>query len=117
MEILALLLKKNKSIKPYRTKFGLEHFIDMYADDLSVYLEFKRKSKFENKQNVRNVLQTLDRFREWSGLSINLDLSKVWRTFLTFCLFSNLLFLLNSRYTDRSSAYMSMKCSRPNFVL
>ena len=67
MEILALLLKKNKSIKPYRTKFGLEHFIDMYADDPSVYLEFKRKSKFENKQNVKNVLQTLDRFREWSG--------------------------------------------------
>ena len=44
----------------------------MYADDLSVYLEFKRKSKFENKQNVKNVLQTLDKFREWSGLSINL---------------------------------------------
>ena len=72
MEILALLLKRNKSIKPYRTKFGLEHFIDMYADDLSVYLEFKRKSKFENKQNIKNVLQTLDKFREWSGLSINL---------------------------------------------
>ena len=53
MEILALLLKKNKNIKPYRTKFGLEHFIDMYADDLSVYLEFKRKSKFENKQNIK----------------------------------------------------------------
>ena len=63
MEILALLLKKNRSIKPYRTKFGLEHFIDMYADDLSVCLEFKRKSKFENKQNVKNVLQTLDKFR------------------------------------------------------
>ena len=72
MEILALLLKKNKNIKPYRTKFGLEHFIDMYADDLSVYLEFKRKSKVENKKNIKNVLQTLDKFREWSGLSINL---------------------------------------------
>ena len=72
MEILALLLKKNKSIKPYRTKFGLEHFIDMYADDLSVYLEFKKKNKFENKRNIKNVLQTLDKFKEWSGLSINL---------------------------------------------
>ena len=44
----------------------------MYADDLSVYLEFKGKSKSENKQNVRNVLQTMDRFEEWSGLKINL---------------------------------------------
>merc|ERR1711895_79056 len=39
---------------------------------LSVYLEFKEKSKFENKKNIKNVLQTLDKFREWSGLSINL---------------------------------------------
>ena len=43
MEILALLLKKNRNIKPYRTRFGHEHFIDMYADDISVYLEFKKK--------------------------------------------------------------------------
>ena len=47
MEILALLLRKNKSIKPYRTKFGHEHFIDMYADDLSVYLEFKKKANLK----------------------------------------------------------------------
>ena len=44
----------------------------MYADDLSVYLEFKRKNKYKDKQNVRNVLQTMDRFKEWSGLKINL---------------------------------------------
>ena len=72
VEILALLLRKNKSIKPYRTKFRHEHFIDMYADDLSVYLEFKRKNRFENKQNVQNILQTMDKFKEWSGLKINL---------------------------------------------
>ena len=53
MEILALLLKKNSSAKPYRTKFGLEHFIDMYADDLSVYLEFKKKNGYENKKMYR----------------------------------------------------------------
>ena len=29
MEILALLLKKNSKTKPYRTKSGLKHFIDM----------------------------------------------------------------------------------------
>ena len=50
MEILALLLKKNSNAKPYRTKFGLEHFIDMYADDLSVYLEFKKNNRYENKK-------------------------------------------------------------------
>ena len=43
MEIFALLLKKNGKIKPYKTKLGLKHFMDMYADDLSVYLEFKRE--------------------------------------------------------------------------
>ena len=50
MEILALLLKKNSNTKPYRTKFGHEHFIDMYADDLSVYLEFKKNNRYENKK-------------------------------------------------------------------
>ena len=56
MEILALLLKKNGKIKPYKTKFGLKHFIDMYADDLSVYLEFKRNRKLDNKSNVQCIL-------------------------------------------------------------
>ena len=39
MAILALLLKKNCKAKPYKTKCGLKHFLDMYADDLSIYLE------------------------------------------------------------------------------
>ena len=77
MEILALLLKKNKNIKPYRTKFGLEHFIDMYADDLSVYLNFRKKNNFLNKQNVCNVLLTMKKFEEWSGLKINLGKTNV----------------------------------------
>ena len=46
--------------------------MDMYADDLSVYLEFKAKNKSGNKQNVCNVLQTMKKFEEWSGLKINL---------------------------------------------
>ena len=44
----------------------------MYADDLSVYLEFKGKNKSENKQNVCNVLLSMKKFEEWSGLKINL---------------------------------------------
>ena len=78
MEILALLLKKSGKIKPYKTKFGLKHFIDMYADDLSVYLEFKRDREHDNKSNVQCVLQTMEKFREWSGLKINLG-----KTYLT----------------------------------
>merc|ERR1711891_129781 len=46
--------------------------IDMYADDLSVYLDFKGKNRSENKQNVCNVLLSMKKFEEWSGLKINL---------------------------------------------
>ena len=56
MEILALLLKRNSKAKPYRTKFGIEHFIDMYADDLSVYLEFRKQKEYDNKANVKRIL-------------------------------------------------------------
>ena len=43
MEVLALFLKKMPQIKPYRTKKGLMHFLDMYADDLSIFLEYKKR--------------------------------------------------------------------------
>ena len=72
MEILALLLKKNK-LKPYKTKYGLKHFLDIYADDLSVYLDYNKGKESENKENVRNILQIIRNFQEWSGLKINLD--------------------------------------------
>ena len=72
MEILALLLRKNGKIKPYKTKFGLKHFIDMYVDDLSVCLEFKKQMEYDNKANVQSILQAMEKFREWSGLKINL---------------------------------------------
>merc|ERR1711951_123566 len=66
MEILALLLKKNSTIKPYKTKFGLKHFLDMYAEDLSIYLEYKRNREFENKPNIQSILQPTEKFKEWS---------------------------------------------------
>ena len=37
IEILALMLEKAK-LRPYRTKNNLEHLMDIYADDLSIYL-------------------------------------------------------------------------------
>ena len=42
IELLALLLEKGK-IRPYRTKMKIKHFLDIYADDLTVYLEFDGK--------------------------------------------------------------------------
>ena len=38
IEILALLLK-NCNIKAYKTKNGVEHLFDTYADDLTIYLQ------------------------------------------------------------------------------
>ena len=63
MEILALLLKKNSKVKPYRTKSGLKHLIDMYADDLSVYLEFK-KNDYDNKGNEQYIFQAMEKFKD-----------------------------------------------------
>ena len=46
IEILALLLKNSK-INPYKTKRGTEHLLDIYADDLTIYLELT-KNKSQN---------------------------------------------------------------------
>ena len=50
----------------------------MYADDLSVYLEFKKQKEYDNKANVQSILQAMEKFKEWSGLKINLG-----KTYLT----------------------------------
>ena len=50
----------------------------MYADDLSIYLEYNRNRESENRSNVQSILQTMEKFREWSGLKINLG-----KTYLT----------------------------------
>ena len=68
MEVLALLLKKTPRVKPYKTKKGLMHFLDMYADDLSIFLEYKKGNPYENKENVKRVLQTMEIFKGWSGI-------------------------------------------------
>ena len=52
--------------------------MDMYADDLSIFLEYKKCSAYENKANVRCILQTMEIFKSWSGLKINLS-----KTYLT----------------------------------
>ena len=44
----------------------------MYTDDLSIYLEFRKGREHDNKSNVQCVLQAMEKFKEWSGLRINL---------------------------------------------
>ena len=46
--------------------------MDIYADDLSIYLEYDRRSNWKNKENIREVLVLMERFFTWSGLKINL---------------------------------------------
>ena len=71
IEILALMLKKSK-LRPYRTKHNLEHLMDIYADDLSIYLEYDGNRSWRNKGNIGEVLAIMERFYNWSGLKINL---------------------------------------------
>ena len=78
MEILVLLLKNNCKVKPYKTKFGLKHFLDMYADEHSIDLEYSKSRESENTANVQSILQTMKKCREWSGLEIYLG-----KTYLT----------------------------------
>ena len=70
IEILELLLKNSK-IKPYKSKKGNTHLLDIYADDLTTYLEYNRVSKKANINNIRMTLGAIDLFYRWSGLKIN----------------------------------------------
>ena len=56
MEILALLLK-NWKIKAYKTKAQNTQLLDIYADDLSIYLEYNQSNKISNKNNVQKLFQ------------------------------------------------------------
>ena len=50
----------------------------MYTDDVSIYIEYKNNRESENSCNVQSILQTTEKFKEWSGLKINLG-----KTYLT----------------------------------
>ena len=43
MEILALMLAKG-NLKPYKTAYGQDHLLDIYADDLTIYLKYDNKN-------------------------------------------------------------------------
>ena len=63
IEILALVLKTSK-IKAY-------NYADIYADDITIYLEYNQTSKKANINNIRATLEVIDLFYRWSGLKIN----------------------------------------------
>ena len=52
------MLAKSR-VRPFRTKNGIEHLLDIYADDLTVYLEYDRKNSWKNKENVKRVLEVI----------------------------------------------------------
>ena len=70
IEILALSLKKSKA-KAYRTKDENKQLLDIYADDLSIYLKYNCNNKISNKNNVLEDLTTIKLFYKWSGLKVN----------------------------------------------
>ena len=70
------MLAKSR-VRPFRTKNGIEHLIDIYADDLTVYLEYDKKNSWKNKENVKRVLEVIGMFYSWSGLKINLGKTNV----------------------------------------
>ena len=71
VEILALKIRKNGSVKGFKLGNYVQK-LDFYADDLSAYLD-------GSKSSLINIINILDRFREISGLKINLSKCKaVW---------------------------------------
>ena len=70
-EILALRIRKDPGVSGFKIG-NWEHKLDMYADDLTAYLDGSERS-------LRNLIGILDSFQELSGLKINLGKCKaVW---------------------------------------
>ena len=71
MEILALKIRGDKSVKGFRLG-NYEQKLDFYADDLTAYLDGSEAS-------LISIIKILDQFRDISGLKINLTKCKaVW---------------------------------------
>ena len=71
VEILALKIRKDDKIKGFNLG-NFEQKLDFYADDLTAYLDGSQKS-------LLSIVDALERFRNISGLKINLTKCKaVW---------------------------------------
>ena len=58
-----------KKVRPYK-KINFK-LLDIYEDDLSIYLEFNRSNKKMNENNDQEALSLMDTFYKWSGLKLN----------------------------------------------
>ena len=72
MEILAHKLRKDENVKGFEIDDGLSHLLEIYADDLTLFLSPKA-------ENLRRVLEILEGFFRLSGLKISVSKTKaVW---------------------------------------
>ena len=51
--------------------------MDIFADDLTLYLGYDRHKKRRNRENIRKALNVNQEFYEWSGLKINVGKTHV----------------------------------------
>ena len=71
IEILAHKLRSDSSVKGFQVN-NLEHILELYADDCSIFLE-------PEDLNLRNTLKILDDFFKISGLKISVSKTKaIW---------------------------------------
>ena len=54
---------KHSKCHPYKTRNGMTHLLDIYADDLTIYLEMKRHQNTKNLKNVSEVMRILEIFQ------------------------------------------------------
>ena len=64
------MLKKSK-IKPYRTKMGTTHLLDIYAHEITLYLRRDKSNLRANFRNVHEAMRVVEIFYRGSGLKVN----------------------------------------------
>ena len=95
IEILAHRLRCDRNVKGFQLKNGLSHLLELYADDCSIFLD-------PTDENLREVLEILDDFKNISGLKISLTKTKaVWFG----SGWNNNFKLYNGLYLDWSSSF------------
>ena len=77
LEILGLMLAK-EMIKLYRKANRINHLLDMYTDNLTIYMEYNKRRSWCNEDNVKRILDISNPIYACSGLKINLG-----KTYLT----------------------------------
>ena len=71
IEILAIKIRSSSDIEGFKVG-NLQHLLEIYADDLTVFLQ-------PDSKNLRNTIETLNNFYELSGLKISVKkTTAVW---------------------------------------